>query len=187
MHDLAGKSFGRLKVLWRDVDKKSSKVYWVCRCSCGEKHSVSTYKLTSGNTKSCGCLADEVRGQYRITHGGTRGARNTWDPRLKMIYAAKSRAKKTGLPFNLGPQDFQIPPSCPVFGFPLNINTAGTARFNSPSLDRIVPRLGYIKGNVQVISHKANTMKSDASLTELKILVAFMESETGATGGGRHS
>ncbi len=187
MHDLTSRTFGRLTVMGRDpLRRQQSRVYWVCQCSCGKTHSVSTNKLTSGNTQSCGCLAREMHGKPRITHGGTRGPRNTWDPRAKMIYAAKARAKKSGVPFDLQLDDFHIPAMCPVFHFPLNTNTAGSARFDSPSLDRKIPHVGYVKGNVQVISHKANTMKSDASLAELRALVKFMESATEVTGGGHH-
>jgi hypothetical protein len=46
----------------------------------------------------------------------------------------------------------------------------------SPSLDRIDPSQGYIKGNVVVISHKANRLKNDAGLAELRALVAWLES-----------
>jgi hypothetical protein len=42
---------------------------------------------------------------------------------------------------------------------------------NSPSLDKIIPSKGYIKGNVWVISNRANTLKNDASLQELELLV----------------
>ncbi len=41
---------------------------------------------------------------------------------------------------------------------------------NSPSLDRIDPTKGYVKGNVWIISHRANTIKSDASHEELKLV-----------------
>ena len=41
---------------------------------------------------------------------------------------------------------------------------------NSPSLDRIDPTKGYVKGNVWIISHKANVFKSYATHEELKIL-----------------
>ena len=45
---------------------------------------------------------------------------------------------------------------------------------SSPSLDRIIPELGYVPGNVQVISHQANTMKSNATLKELKAFAAWV-------------
>lgn len=45
----------------------------------------------------------------------------------------------------------------------------------SPTLDRIHPDIGYVPGNVMVISAKANRMKNNASLEELKALVIWME------------
>jgi hypothetical protein len=178
MHDLAGQTFGRLKVLWRDVDRKGSRVYWLCQCSCGERHSAATNKLTSGNTKSCGCLAQEMRGQPRITHGETRGPRSQWSPRTKMLYAAKARAVKDGLPFDITLDDIIVPEMCPVLGISIAKNSS-RCQPNSPSLDKIIPQNGYVKGNVEVISHKANTIKSNATIEELEKVLEYMRSKQG--------
>lgn len=85
------------------------------------------------------------------------------NPARRMLAAAKDRAKAKGLPFDLTLNDVIIPVLCPVFGVPLVQHTA-----YAPSLDRIEPEKGYVKGNVQVISRKANLMKQDASLEELR-------------------
>jgi hypothetical protein len=53
----------------------------------------------------------------------------------------------------------------------------GRATDNSPTLDRIIPSLGYVRGNVKVISMRANVLKHNASLDELKKLVAWLEKE----------
>ena len=45
---------------------------------------------------------------------------------------------------------------------------------NSPTLDKIIPSLGYVSGNIWIISHRANTIKSDASIDELLILAKRM-------------
>lgn len=50
-YDLKGQKFGRLTVIDRDPPESQ-----LCQCECGEIVSVLTYNLTSGNTKSCGCL-----------------------------------------------------------------------------------------------------------------------------------
>lgn len=60
--DLTGQKFGRLTVLYRDETKPKGhqcKVYWVCRCDCGNTKSISSDKLRSGETQSCGCLQKE--------------------------------------------------------------------------------------------------------------------------------
>lgn len=87
--------------------------------------------------------------------------------RVKQLhYSAKHRAKKLCLPFNLDYDDIVIPETCPVLGIKLDDDCSKQSR-NSPSLDRIIPELGYVKGNVQVISWQANTMKNNASIEEL--------------------
>ena len=84
---------------------------------------------------------------------------------------AKERAKRKGLEFNIEVSDIEIPIICPILGIPIyKIGTenkpAGPGP-NSASLDRIDNSKGYIKGNVKIISHKANTMKHNATPLEL--------------------
>jgi hypothetical protein len=55
--DLTGQKFGKWTVIKKDLDRTSSKTYWLCNCDCGTKNaSVESWKLRSGNSKSCGCL-----------------------------------------------------------------------------------------------------------------------------------
>jgi hypothetical protein len=86
----------------------------------------------------------------------------------KMLARAKGRAKEKGLPFDITKDDLQIPAVCPVLGIGLVITEGKSGAFkNSPSLDKIVPELGYVKGNVRVISQLANQMKGAATAEEL--------------------
>ena len=87
-------------------------------------------------------------------------------PEIKMHCLAKLRAKQNDVPFNISKSDIIIPELCPILGLDLKVNQGKVGK-NSPSLDRIVPELGYVVGNIQVISHLANTMKSSASKEEL--------------------
>lgn len=84
-----------------------------------------------------------------------------------MWKSAKARAEKKGLEFNIEESDIVIPEICPILEVPLEFGTKTNYDY-SPSLDRIDNTKGYIKGNIQVISKKANTMKSSATLQELK-------------------
>ena len=84
----------------------------------------------------------------------------------RMLVAAKQRAGKKGLDFNIDVEDIIIPEKCPYLGITI-FKTGGKAKNNSPSLDRIDPTKGYIKGNVEVISWRANSLKKDASSNEL--------------------
>lgn len=90
-------------------------------------------------------------------------------PEKMMFRAAKDRAKVKGITFNIEVSDIVIPEKCPVLGIPLisGVGLGNGGKDNSPSLDRIDNFKGYEKGNIQVISHKANSMKFTASKEEL--------------------
>lgn len=86
----------------------------------------------------------------------------------KMWRRAKSRANEQGIPFDIVVDDIVIPDVCPVLGIPIKINVGKSGAFmDSPSLDKIIPELGYVKGNIQVMSQLANQMKGAASREQL--------------------
>lgn len=81
------------------------------------------------------------------------------------------RGRVSGL--ELDPEDLIIPELCPLLGIPLKVYTGKRgAHKDSASVDRIDNTKGYVKGNVWVISHQANTMKSGATKQQLR---AFCE------------
>jgi len=86
VHDLRNKKFGQLTVIERGDDYISPKgkhhVRWVCRCDCGTTVLVSANQLTSGKTKSCGCLS---RKGSHIVHGGC------YDRLYKVYHNMKNR------------------------------------------------------------------------------------------------
>lgn len=84
-------------------------------------------------------------------------------PERRICKAAKQNAKTRNLEFNLEESDIIIPDVCPVFGVPFEYGTNYAA-----SIDRIDNSKGYIKGNIQIISRRANVMKYDASPEELQ-------------------
>ena len=86
--------------------------------------------------------------------------------RRRMLSNAKKRAEKLKLDFNLTLEDIIIPNKCPVFKTPFIFGKDNKYQ-NNCSLDRIDNTKGYVKGNVQVISMKANTMKNSATKEEL--------------------
>jgi hypothetical protein len=90
----------------------------------------------------------------------------------RMLSRAKGRAKRKNLPFNLEVEDVVIPAVCPVLGINLEstISAKGIPQDTSPSLDRIIPELGYVKGNVRVISLRANLLKSNATFEEALLI-----------------
>lgn len=90
----------------------------------------------------------------------------------KMLARTKSRATARGIPFNLALEDIVVPEKCPVLGIRLDHTGGQSEKSNSPSLDKIVPSLGYVKGNVRVISHRANMLKNNASVEEMELVLA---------------
>jgi hypothetical protein len=92
------------------------------------------------------------------------------------IAAAKQRAKRSGVPFTLTAQDIPRPDICEVLGLSLFYERRGLKcpDAHSPTVDRLVPELGYVLGNIRVISHRANALKSNASLQELELVLAYM-------------
>lgn len=79
-----------------------------------------------------------------------------------------------GLEFNLVPSDLDLPDVCPVLGVSLNYESL-EPRASRPSLDRSDNRKGYIKGNVRVISNRANQIKNDASSVELEKVLRYVK------------
>ena len=90
--------------------------------------------------------------------------------RYKMLLSVKKRAKDKGLEFNLTLDDIpEIPKVCPVLNIPIIENKGeNKPSDNSPSIDRIDSKKGYIKGNIRIISNRANRIKSDATVEELR-------------------
>ena len=82
-------------------------------------------------------------------------------------FRAKQRAIKYGYEFNIEEADIIIPKICPILEVPIILGSKGNYEY-TPSLDRIDNSKGYIKGNIQVISKKANSMKNSATLEELQ-------------------
>jgi len=171
---LVGNTYGRLTIL-REYQSPCKK-YVLCECSCSCGGSTSTtrrHEIVSGKTQSCGCLRRERSVETN---------RKRFDPNAisksveyRMLTRAKSRAKQKNIPFNLTLEDIEVPETCPLLGIPIEIQPKKGYHPNSPSLDKIIPEKGYIKGNVWVISNRANTLKNDATLQELKTLVENLE------------
>ena len=91
-----------------------------------------------------------------------------------LLIRARHRAKKKGLEFSITKEDIRIPEKCPVFNIPFE-----KAGMKAPSIDRIDSSKGYTKENIQIISVRANVVKWNTTLEELKQLVKFLEGLNG--------
>lgn len=71
--NLAGKRFGMLAIVEKDLARSGKNTYWAYVCDCGRQGSVATSKLTAEGKKSCGCLTRGAIGQRSVKHSHTVG------------------------------------------------------------------------------------------------------------------
>lgn len=90
---------------------------------------------------------------------------------------AKSRARLKSCPFGITRQDILdvCVDRCPALGIELVYGNKGGICDNSATLDRIIPDLGYIRGNIQVLSMKANRIKNSATAEEVLRVGHYMQ------------
>ncbi len=74
---MIGERFGRLTVIAFDHKDKHGRTVCLCKCDCGNEKEVAKSNLTSGNSKSCGCVHKEQLVERMKTHGET-GSRLYW-------------------------------------------------------------------------------------------------------------
>lgn len=120
--------------------------------------------------------------EYSKTESGRASIRRTQakikrdKPQLVLLWSAKSSARKRGMECSITVADIQVPEFCPILGIKLEF-TPGTRTDATPSIDRIDSTLGYVPRNVHVVSWRANKIKQDATLDELRSWVRFLESK----------
>lgn len=156
-----------------------------CRKCTSEKPIVEFQKDSrrkDGHTTLCkSCAADYSNQWHRDNRDRhNKYLRKRWYkqkakfPNKHLWWLAKRRSREDGVKFTIKPSDILVPEICPAFKKKLGFKKGSYSPW-APSLDRIIPKLGYVPGNIVVISHKANTMKSNATLSELRELAAWME------------
>ena len=94
---------------------------------------------------------------------------------LNMLRQAKKRAREKNIEFDLTSEDIQIPFLCPVLNIPLFHGPNIKQHKGSPSLDRIDNNKGYIKGNIQIISWRANDLKRNGTIEEFESIIQYIK------------
>jgi len=178
-HNLKGQKFGLLTVT--GLSRKSGRGFnlWSCVCDCGNRVAVRSASLKNGNTKSCGCLKiNNLRGEKNYQAQRMIAECGFWvpstDPWSVRATRVMSYARRHNIPLSfktVGEFSMYLksiaPKTCPVFGKRLTTGKGQSHKW-SPSIDKIIPSKGYVRGNIQVISLFANTMKQNATPAELK-------------------
>lgn len=100
--------------------------------------------------------------KIREKEQNTRDFKRKYNPEKYIFQNCKKRANR-GIEFNLTQEDIILPPVCPILQTDWEFHSQ-----YAPSVDRIDNDKGYVKGNIQILSRKANTMKNSASIEELR-------------------
>jgi hypothetical protein len=144
-------------------------------CSeCGENKAIRMFSLINKTNASEGhrevCKRCSAALRYR------QRTERLWqeDAVGIMLMNSKQRAKSKGLENTLTREDIVIPEFCPVLGIRLHVEDRA-AKYAAPSIDRIDNSKGYTPDNIVVVSVRANILKRDATLTELRALVKFYD------------
>ena len=148
----------------------------------------STKNKLRGECKACHC--EKMRARYAADPKGVNATTVEWrkhnkakrnatetkwrisNPEKNLLQAIRVRDKNC----NLDLSDIVIPEICPALGIPIKVNTEDRTKRpdGTPSIDRVDSTQGYVKGNVRVISSKANRIKQDATEAELRAIAAYM-------------
>lgn len=133
--------------------------HYLCECDCGSNKLVKVegHNLKNGRVKSCGCLRKRAEGKSHLIE-------------YRLWKSAQERANKKGWEFSITLEDIIIPEMCPLLEIPIQTHSTRERHFDAPSLDRIDSRKGYTPDNIWVISHRANQIKNDATIDELKLI-----------------
>ena len=136
------------------------------------------YKAAYYKQRKINGLIKKLTPEERVL--ATRRARinrkNSWEK--FRVHDARKRAKRKNLAFNITSDYIKsITPSdmiCPALGIQMKVGeNFKDSKVSAPSLDRLIPKLGYVKGNIVIVSTRANTLKRDATPEELMKIAKF--------------
>ncbi len=160
-------------------------VHGLRRCGrCGEEKPLEDFSPRNFRCRPCTAL---TTAEWRAANPerSREVQRRSYLRRLRrvMLQTAQKRSREGGLPFDLIEDDIFIPDYCPVLGIRLEPKAGRGFHASSPTLDRLVPELGYVRGNVAVISCRANVLKSNGTAEEHGRIATWMRARTRSNQG----
>lgn len=160
--DLIGVKFGRLVVISRGPQRgytashPEGRVYWLCRCACGNEKSIAAGDLRSRSTRSCGCLQRESR----FSEPG-QAAFN------QVLNKYKQDCKQRKVGFHLSESEFRSLVEKPCFYCgcqPMNVEKKPGGNFAYNGIDRIENAKGYIPCNSLPCCRPCNFMRGSLDI-----------------------
>lgn len=148
--------------------KYNKEEYLTCK-TCGETKEEKHFRKRKGGFVNTSC-----RGCVNVKY--------VPDPLVAHLNTIRCRAKQNNLPFNLTEEDLIIPAMCPVLNIPIHQNWGSVSpednKDSCPSVDRVIPSLGYVKHNVRIISTRANRIKTDSTPQEISLVYKYTRRES---------
>lgn len=158
-----GDKYGKLTIVDYVRTDGHYRKFWTCSCDCGGKVVTHTGNLTSGNTRSCGCMVKEAAARKRKPNQASEVT--------AIILGYKRHAKTRGYCWDISRELFQsvISRPCHYCGLPPS-NSKRTKNSIIPLLysgvDRKDNSVGYIENNIVPCCAKCNLAKLDMSVED---------------------
>ena len=150
-------------------------------CKCSSIANKERSKLT--DLEKHKKMRERIDKQWNNSISG-KNAKQRWKERnpkwawvISAVGGAKTRAREKGIPFALTKEHVYsiLTDICPILGYEFIFIGNKQMSERSPSIDRINPKLGYVDGNVAIISVKANAIKSNASWEEIEKVAKWLK------------
>lgn len=161
----------------KEIDRLAALGLRLCR-KCGKEQSLDKYKKCRHVCKKCNVQNELLR---KKEDGSMAAWRQTHQENV-ILTRIKGRCSQKGLAFGLELSDIIIPEFCPILGMKLQKSyIKGHPLPSSPSVDRIDSSKGYVKGNIAIISFRANRIKNDATQEELQKILDYVKTRSQAS------
>lgn len=148
---------------------------------CNHGHDSPRYVTkTSRIGPCCACVSAKIKHDWKHNKQkciDKKDKDNEKNPQGKIFWQIRSRARKTGIEFTIEKTDIIIRDKCPCCDKKIFIQGHGVGNCDTnPSIDRVNNDLGYIKGNIEMICFRCNSIKRNATSIELRQIANWMDS-----------
>lgn len=156
---------------WSEARSAGAKYYFTGK-PCKHGHITKRY----ANSRICAeCLSIENKTEQSVARVKRWYAAKTHKEKMLSWAKYRHRNGQYQSPFDLTEADLEWPDECPALGIKLRYEAQSDRSADDvPTIDRINSSLGYVRGNVQILSRKANRIKNDGSPEEVMMVAVYM-------------